>query len=378
MKILIVTHTVSENDGQGKVNLEVAKGAAMAGHEVHIVAAHVAPEILALPGISWTRVSHGPLPSNLLRYAWFAQASARAVEERRGWADITMANGAVTNAPVDINAVHFVHSGWMASPYYEVGAGLRGMYHRVYSWVNSRLERRAFRNARLIVPVSDQVADEVRAIGVPDEKIAVIPNGVDTEIFTPVGTEAQMPQSGAGRLQALFVGDIVSSRKGLDSILAALDGVPEIDLVVVGRLDGSPYPEIVRASGLEDRVHFLDFRTDVADIMRACDFFVFPSRYEPCGLVVLEAIASGLPVITSRNVGAAKLLDEDCARIFDDPDNVQALRNCLESLASDRKSLVSMGEAAREKALSLTWVDLSRQYLNAFEHVLSAKEEGCV
>lgn len=373
MKIAIVTHIFAPNDGQGRVNLEVAKGAALAGHEVHLIAERVSPELLELPGISWTRVSHGPLPSNLLRYAWFGHASGRVLKRLEKWADITVANGAVTNRPVDVNAVHFVHNGWVASPYFDPGRGVRGLYRRLYSWINARLELRAFRRTRRVIAVSGQVAEELRAAGVPATKVEVIPNGVDAVAFDPARDAADLPIP-KPRVRALFVGDIVSSRKGLDTAIEAIAGVDGVTLVVAGRTQGSPYPDMVNAAGLDDKVLFLGFRRDIADIMRACDLFVFPSRYEACSLVLLEASAAGLPVITGRTTGGAELLDEDSSLKLDNPEDAETLRRYLQELADDPARRARMAARSREIALELSWDKMAQRYVESFQQVWAQKQ----
>lgn len=372
MKIVIVTHVFTENDGQGRVNFEVVRAAALNGHEVHLLAERVAPELLALPGVRWTQISHGPLPSNLLRNAWFARSSARELARIGDWADITVANGAVTSHAVDVNAVHFVHNCWIASPYHDPGRGFRGLYRRFYAWLNARLELQAFAKARRIVAVSGIVAQELETIGVSANKIEVITNGVDTRTFDPAGSKAALPVA-PGLVRALFVGDIVSNRKGLDTVLAALTGLDDVALVVVGRSENSPYPAQVKEAGLDDRVVFLSFRRDIPNIMRACDLFVFPSRYEPFGLVLLEAIASGLPVITAATCGASELIDDEACLKIANPNDVTALRTHLEALAADPARRTAMAERARAQALDLTWETMATRYLDCFARVLAEK-----
>ena len=70
---------------------------------------------------------------------------------------------------------------------------------------------------------------------------------------------------------------------------------------------------------------FLGFRQDVDRLYRAADIFAFPSRSESFSLVLLEAIASGLPVVTASTAGAAEILTQDCGMVFDDPDDVGGL-----------------------------------------------------
>jgi glycosyltransferase involved in cell wall biosynthesis len=73
----------------------------------------------------------------------------------------------------------------------------------------------------------------------------------------------------------------------------------------------------------------LGFRQDVPDLMKAADFLVFPSRYEPFGLVVLEAMATGIPVITAATTGATELVTPDCSFVLPDSDDTQALAEAL-------------------------------------------------
>lgn len=373
MKIAIVTHAFVEHDGQGRVNFEVVRGLCAAGHEVTLIAATAAPTLLALPNVHWIEISHGALPTNLLRNAWFSFGAARALEKLRGQVDLMVANGAITSAPVDVNAVHFVHSGWAASPYYDAGRGLRGLYQRLYTAVNAALEKRAFRRARHIIAVSVQVADEIATHGIPRAKITAIANGVDTDIFTPYGTDIAALDIPHDTVRALFVGDIVSRRKGLDTILTAMSSIENLSLVVVGRTQNSPYPKEVIAAGLSDRVTFLDFRRDIPAIMRACDIFVFPSRYETFGLVILEALASGLPVITARTAGIVDMLDDDVCYKLNDPEDIPALHAALKRLAADPAFRAQMSERARACALSLTWDKMAAQYIELFENSLAQK-----
>lgn len=372
MKIAIVTHAFVENDGQGRVNLEVVRALSKAGHKVVLIAARIDPNLLSLPGVLWKKVSHGPFPTNLLRNAWFSWQVARVLTELKDNVDITVANGAITSEPVDVNTVHFVHSGWATSPYYDPGKGLRGVYQRIYTWVNSRLERRAFHNAQHIVAVSEQVASEVIALGVPPLKVDIIPNGVDIVRFSPEGERASL-NIPKGTVRALFVGDIVSRRKGLDTILAAMPGIENLHLIVVGRTEKSPYPEDVVTAGLTKKVTFLGFRRDIPAIMRSCDFFVFPSRYEPFGLVVLEAVSSGLPVITAQNIGAAGVLGNDVCMLLDDPSDVTTIHNLMKRLSADPNLRSQMSERGKSYAVSLTWERMAESYVTLFDEVLTQK-----
>ena len=235
--------------------------------------------------------------------------------------------GFTLGVPHDVNVAHFVHTAWMKSPLHtaEVESGPYAWYQQAYSWFNARWELRAFRHARHVVAVSTLVQNELTEAmdtsavglraGVPDPPISVIPNGVDLADFRPAADDsdrARLKQTITGDANtplAFFAGDLRTPRKNLDTVLHALVDVPNVHLAVAGTLDGSPYPALADQLGLSRRVHFLGYRSDMPALMRAADVFVAPSRYEPFSLVVLEAMASGCPVVTATSVGAHPLVD---------------------------------------------------------------------
>ena len=82
---------------------------------------------------------------------------------------------------------------------------------------------------------------------------------------------------------------------------------------------------MVSQLGLADRVHFLGYRRDIAALMQAADVFVFPSRYEACTLVLLEALAAGLPVITAVTAGGSEIVTPDCGVVLSDSEDMAGL-----------------------------------------------------
>jgi glycosyltransferase involved in cell wall biosynthesis len=156
--------------------------------------------------------------------------------------------------------------------------------------------------------------------------------------------------------------------------LRALAQTPGVHLAVAGGLEGSPYPAMARQLGLSERVHWLGFRRDVDALMRAADLFVFPSRYEPFALVILEAMASGLPLITASTVGAAELVTPDCGLIVSDPEDAGALAEALRELSADGPLRQRMGCAARGIAEGCRWEQMADRYLALYAQ--TAQESG--
>ena len=368
MHIGIVTHTLGFGDGQGRVNYEIAAAALDRGHRVTALASTVDAALAARNGLTWVRIDVDGWPSALLRNQVFAWRTTRWLRQHRARLDVVLANGAITWAPADVNAAHFVHTAWLRSPVHtaRLQHGLRAGYQRLYTALNARWERHAFRQARTVVAVSDRVRSELLDAGVPEWRIAVIPNGVDLDEFAPgpadrtaLGLPDDVPL-------ALFVGDLQTPRKNLDTVLRALRHTPALHLAVVGRRADSPYPALAERLGLSARVRFLGFRTDVPALMRAADLCACPSRYEPFSLVLLEALASGCPVVTASPVGAATLLQDDCGIVVNDPEDASALAQAFAAVL-DAPDPHALRRSARRVAESHSWAQMADAYLHLLE-----------
>lgn len=376
MKICIVTHKIRKGDGQGRVNYEVALEAIRRGYQLTLLASEIAPELAENSLVNWINIPVNRYPSEFLRNFIFAQKSGDWLREHRGEVDLIKVNGAITRGATDVNAVHFVHGSWWRSPVHisREHRDLYGLYQWLYTAVNAYGEKQAFRQTKVVIAVSTKVADELVNIGVPRDQIRVIVNGVDLQEFSPGVTSRQKLGLPENVTLAMFAGDIRISRKNLDTVLHALVKVPDLHLAVVGETKDSPYPQMVADLKLSDRVHFLGYRRDMPLLQQASDFFVFPSRYEPFGLVVIEAMASGLPVITAKTTGAADLVTPACGIVLPDCDDVDALADALKLLKSDRTLRQQMGKAARTIAEQHSWTMMAQIYLNLFEELIKNEE----
>jgi glycosyltransferase involved in cell wall biosynthesis len=240
--------------------------------------------------------------------------------------------------------------------------------------------KKAFHQAEAIVAVSQQVKQDLMLLGIPDSKIRVILNGVDTNEFYPGYTDRRAWNLPEHATISLFVGDIRSNRKNLETVFRALNKVPKLHLAVVGDVQNSPYPQLADTLGLRERVHFLGYLKNVADIMRASDFLVFPSRYETFGMVVTEAMSSGLPVIISNTVGAAEVVTPHCGTILTSSEDVEGLSKALHEFTNNSTKRRQMGLVAREIAEQHDWPSKARDYMDLFEELVGLlnKKENTV
>jgi glycosyltransferase involved in cell wall biosynthesis len=371
MKLCIVTHKVAIGDGQGRVNYEVAWEAIRRGHHVTLLASSVDLALQQHSQVDWISIPVKGYPLQLVREIAFSTQSAWWLNKHQKEFDLIKLNGAITSARGDVNAVHFVHSSWLRSPFnpWAQNFSLRGTYNWFYTALNADWEKKAFSQAKAIVAVSKQVERELVEIGVPPERIRVILNGVDLQEFSPGEAKRQTWGLPEGVTLGLFAGNAQTPRKNLDTVLRALAQVPELQLVVAGTTTGTTYPQLVASLDLSKRVHFLEHRSDVPELMKAVDLLVFPSRYEPFGLVVIEAMAAGLPVITAATTGAAEIITPECGIVLSEPDDIQALARALSLLTSDRGQRHEMGQAARTIAQQYSWTSMAQTYVDLFEEL---------
>lgn len=369
MKLAIVTPRIIKGDGQGRVNYEVAWEALHRGHSVTLIATEIAPELQQQERVDWVPVLVEHLPTQLLQDLAFSWQSGWWLQRHRSQVDVVKVNGCITWVRSDLNAVHFVHHTWLHSPAHtwNYRRDLYGAYQWFYTALNAVWEKREFRRATTIVAVSERARQELLAMGIPAQMIQVITNGVDLQEFCPgAGTRSHFNLPEGVRLAA-FVGDIRTPRKNLETVIHALVEVPELHLAVVGATQGSPYPTLVKQLQLQERVHFLGQQRSIATILQCCDFFVFPSRYETFGLVVLEAMAVGLPVITASTTGAAELITPASGVVLAHPDDTPGLILSLKTLTHDLALCQTMGQAARAIAERYTWDCMSQRYVDLLE-----------
>ncbi len=199
-----------------------------------------------------------------------------------------------------------------------VVAGVRVAEHAA-RW-HLLLDRLTQRWVDRYVCVSQAVAEySAKRAGLPPEKLVVIPNGIDLDGY-PARQPADLRAFGiaAGRRAVTFVGRL-EPQKGVDWLIATaphwLAKLPDCDLLLLG--DGPLRPSLeaaAKTSGIADRAHFAGWRPDVPEILAASSLLVLPSLWEGMPNVVLEAMASRLPVVASDVEGVRELLGPNAAR----------------------------------------------------------------
>lgn len=236
------------------------------------------------------------------------------------------------------------------------------------------VERANYRTRRYkrIIAVSEMTRRELRAIyGVPDEDIEVIPEGVDLQRFRPdpIRRSAWRKRMGfEGRFVLLHV-TTDFSWKGLRTILRALPGIEgDPHLVVVGPGDPAPYLAEMDPEA-KSRVTFFKFQENIEDFYSGADLFLFPSRRESFGLCLLEAMASALPVICTKDLGAAELMtDGKDALLLDRWDSPEELIDKANAIGPTGG--MKIGVAARQSAEMYSWERMANRTRTVYEACL--------
>lgn len=234
-------------------------------------------------------------------------------------------------------------------------------------------------NPRLRTVVSDRMKqDFVHYYGAPAEAIVPIPNGVDIQQFNPRLRAEYRPkirrEHGLSEEDFLlfFIGGDWE-RKGVPQAIETLAYLPDprIKLLVVGMGDADHYRRLAERYGVAARVTFVTRFVRQAQYYAASDVFLFPTQYEPFGLVVLEAMATGIPVVTSAIAGVSDYLQDGVdAFLVDDARDAHLLASKVEMLYRDRALYEKMSVQGRAKAESMSWEAITQQYEQAYRELL--------
>jgi UDP-glucose:(heptosyl)LPS alpha-1,3-glucosyltransferase len=253
------------------------------------------------------------------------------------------------------------------------------------AWSFSRLERKQYLGPKqpLIVVNSRMVQRHFEQFyGVPPESLRVVRSAIDPERFAADDRlkrrheERERWNVTPEDVVGLFVA-MNYRLKGLMPLLNAFALSQQEKpgrLVVVGHPKVGRYEKRARQLGIADRVQFLGHRSDPRDCYFAADYLVHPTFYDPCSLVALEALACGLPVITTRYNGASELLNPPADGIVvDDPHNAPALAAAITKMA-DRGYLREASTAARAAGTKWTFEHHCRALLDVFAEVRQVKQ----
>jgi UDP-glucose:(heptosyl)LPS alpha-1,3-glucosyltransferase len=349
------------------------------GHEVQVVAKTFHPRAAE------TGVCAAKLEAGSSRLA-FANAAAAAIDRLRldvvhdmgaGWrCDVFHPHGGSRRAACERNL--FLSAPWLRP----IKRRLHGSLPRYREF--ERLSRLQYDgDSRIIIAVSRFVARDLeRFHGVRPERICIVYNGVDVDRFSPrqcdVHRRRVRSELGVADRETLLL--IVAHNfalKGVPTALAAVgklarQGHP-VRLVVAGGKRTGSAQRMARRLGAGEATIFLGAVDDAAPYYAAADVYVQPTHYDPCSLVALEALASGLPVVTSRFNGVSELMTDgrEGAVLLDPADAEELTARLLPLLNRDRRR--ECGDQGRRLSLAHTLERNCREMLQVYEKILAER-----
>jgi glycosyltransferase involved in cell wall biosynthesis/phosphoheptose isomerase len=242
------------------------------------------------------------------------------------------------------------------------------------------IERQIIREAARILPTCSDEVFELMRLGAENERLAIVPCGVDLELFSPSGPAE--PRAG-GRRRLLYVGRLVQ-RKGVGNVISALPRLPGVELVIAGgpeheRLDDDPEArrlcELAAELGVADRVQMRGRveRERLPELIRSADAVVAVPWYEPFGIVPLEAMACGVPVVAAAVGGMIDSVVDGRTGVHVPPRDPDRLAEAISTLLEDPARRRAYGTAGVKRARRLyDWRRVASQTLDVYSQVLAS------
>jgi UDP-glucose:(heptosyl)LPS alpha-1,3-glucosyltransferase len=372
MRIAILSRRFDPAGGGTERDLMVTAAIlARAGHKITIYADEIRASASEL---EIRRVGGAPLPRSiaLVRFAYGAPAAAR-----RDGAELVLSFARTIGADI-LRSGGGAHVSYLrAARRWRGTAGALAMRMAPYHRAQMIVERLGFKAPALrrVIAVSNLVRDDLIAtFGIPARRAVTLYNGVDLERFRPAASAAIRSQIRlhyripASAPLIVFVGNGFA-RKGLGPLLKAIPGLPNDPyLMVVGNDRAiAACQRLVMRLGIRSRVVFAGAQPNAENFFQAADAFAFPSLFEPFGNVALEAMACGIPALTSAACGVAELmppaLQSTVVRHPTDPDEVRT------RLGAMLEARAALGPIALAAARQFTWERHARELLAIIESV---------
>lgn len=365
--------------GAERYVVDLCSRMAKEGFEVHVSAEKWDEEIA---GIFLHQVKTLPFPKSL-RLLSFAIKATR--EMKSANYDVTLGVGNTLEADV-LQPHGGVHWAWFwrsLKAYPNPIVWTIKFLGRVLSpkqWVSGWIEDRPYKrgNYSRIVAISDMVKkDIIQRYKVPEDRITVVYNGVDIERFHPRNRQYReeiRKRFGVGEEFVILFVSHNFRMKGLSYLIKALAKIKKEDsfpfkLLVLGRDRQGPYLRLAKKMGVFGEVIFVGSTDEIQKYYGAADLLVHPTFYDACSLTVLEAMASGLPVITTSSNGASGIIsDVQEGSVLDDPRNIHVLAGGI-LFFSQPGMLQEASRAARRLAQKYSHQQCHQEMVKVFQEL---------
>lgn len=387
-KLIIAIHDLHPWGGQDKSNLEILFGLSKKMPlEIH---AYQFTDHRPWPSVTFTKYAglRRPLILKVLSYgfrSFFRFSHLRKTE--KVWVQST---GTATWDP-DVFQIQFLHKTWQNlqadfnleddAPFF------KSIYHQILQLFNVWLEHRVYKKNKKYIAISHSIKKElIQNFQISEKNIRTIYHGVDSQYFCPpttdeaiaarerVRNELRIPKDA---LVLLHTGAL-NQRKGVPLALETIgvlkaEGFSNIHYIAVGAGDIKPLKKIATEEEISEYVHFIQHSKNIRDYYWASDVFFFPTVYEPFGLVILEAMASGLPCVVSPSAGGSELIEHEqngllIENILDPVSMAQQLATLIKNPAQQKRFSANAVATAQQRP----WEIVSEEYFQFYQSLNTA------
>lgn len=367
--------------GGGEVVIQLSTALVRQGIEVDLITASNEPRHERVRDFNGVRVHY----SRHLREPFFTFTETivlRKLLEKENF-DIIHGHGQELFMPSILKKIGLLRSIPMVLTYH--GSAIPGPPLRRYPWdsLSWRFSYHAMRYSDLITVPSRWAQDKLKSIkSLSKKRIDVIHNGVDERYFKPKtktqGLEISKDDEKEGRFKTIiFVGNLLVS-KGIETLVKSLKEVvgkyPNTRMLVIGDGRDKYYlRDIALSEGILDHMIFKGrvSREDVLGYYMESDLMFFPSENENLPMVVLEAMACGLPVVTSNVGGISEEVVDGKTGFIIDSNDVEGFSEAIVTLLDNPKLLEDMGRAGRDRILNyFTWDKIAKEYVEQYDKLI--------
>jgi len=369
MKIAFVVHDYHRVGGHGRYVVELAERFSKS-HDVHVYSNTYRAERDSSVQFHHVRAWRGTAQLTILTF--LASAALRLDKSF----DIVHAQG-LSSLRADVVTAHICIQAWLkAQRRYGIGRAWKtSMFERLICPLEKRLYQAPGNSS--VIAVSEKTKRELGECYGRRARVRVIHHGVDGEHFRARERSTLRAEVRAGLglaesdIMVLYVGDL---HKGAVFALNAMRSVRNGKLVFVTGTPTRPYRRLSRQLNDPERILFCPPTNDIRRFYAAADVFLFPSVYDAFGMVISEAMAAGLPIVTTRQAGASELVSHgEDGLVLDDPAEVGQMAEYLRGLGEDAMLRQRLGRAAQEKMRAHSWERVARETMSAYEEAATAR-----
>ena len=236
------------------------------------------------------------------------------------------------------------------------------------------MEKIGLENSDRIIAVSQGMKEDIMQVyNIPEERIEVIYNGIDTSLFRHVESREILEELGIEEPYVLFVGRL-TRQKGIDTLVDASSKIKAKIVLVTGKEDSKDTLEYYRGmiEGKENIIwlHRYFPIKNLIQLYSHASVFVTPSIYEPFGIINLEAMACGTPVVASNVGGIREIVEDGINGFLVLPRNADKLAEKVNLLLEDDDLREQMGKNARMRAMKFSWENVAKKTYELYRKVL--------